>query len=240
MEINQIISLTHHCLHLCNSTNMEEIVFSCVLETDVFVTLDSEFWEKKFQEYQIDCRIKRPGVVKREERIVVDGSSLGDEFKKWEQKWEKNPQVICIYNIDRLNPSLIKQLVEMHDKMIMSVNKVRMVSDKYLEKEINNLNPELVEGLVKKELRNIILSLLLTKPMCGTELVKLLYEKFRVFISPGMLYPSLHELERKGLLKYEYKLKNKVYSVQEREQTEVLLKRNAQASSLLSQFLVSN
>ena len=75
--------------------------------------------------------------------------------------------------------------------------------------------------------------------MSGTDLVKLLYEKFKVFISPGMLYPTLHELEKRGLLKYEYKLKNKVYSVQEKEQTKLLLKKHVRANSLLSEFLVS-
>ncbi|MEK6868852.1 MAG: PadR family transcriptional regulator, partial [Nanoarchaeota archaeon] len=107
------------------------------------------------------------------------------------------------------------------------------------EKEIEELNPEIVENLVKRELKNVVLSMLLTRPMSGTDLVKLLYSKFKVFVSPGMLYPTLHELEKKGLLKYEYKLKNKVYSVHEKEQAELLLKKHVKVNSLLSEFLVS-
>ena len=76
--------------------------------------------------------------------------------------------------------------------------------------------------------------------MSGTDLVKLLYSKFKVFVSPGMLYPTLHELEKKGLLKYEYKLKNKIYSVQEKEQAKILLKDHVRVNSLLSQFLVND
>ncbi len=237
MEINQIINLSRHCLHLCTSANIEEIVFSCIMEADAFVTLNSEFWKKKFQDYQINCQIKKPDAVNPEEKIVVDGSSLGEEFNKWEKKWEKQPRVVCIYNIDKLNPSLIEELVKRHDRMIMSINKIKMVSDKHLEREINNLDPELVEDIVKKELNNLILSLLLTQPMCGIELVKILYQKFKVFISPGMLYPTLHELEKKGLLKYEYKLKSKVYSVKEREQAKNLLETRAKVNSLFSKLL---
>lgn len=238
MEISQIISLAHHCLHLCNNSNIEEIIFSYVLDADVFVTADSDFWEKKFKEHQINCRIKKPGVVKPQERIVVDSSSLGQELEFWEKKWKKQAQVVCIYNIDKLEPSKIKDLVETHDRMIISINKVKMLSDKNLEKEIDNLNPEMVENLVKKELKNILVSMLLTNPMCGTDLVKMLYQKFKVFISPGTLYPTLHELEKEGLLKYEYQLKSKVYSIKEKEQAEVLLKKHVNASSLLSEMLI--
>lgn len=238
MEINQIISLAHHCLHLCNNSNIEEIVFSYVMDADVFVTADLEIWERKFKEHQINCRIKTPGIVKPQERIVVDGSSLGQDFEFWEKKWNKQVQVVCIYNIDKLDSSKIKDLVKTHDRMIISVNKVKMLSDKNLEKEIDNLSPEIVENLVKKELKNILISMLLTNPMCGTDLVKVLYQKFKVFISPGTLYPTLHELEKEGLLRYEYKLKSKIYSIKEKEQAEIMLNSHAKASSLLSEMLV--
>jgi len=238
MEINEIMSLAHHCLHLCNNSNIEEIVFSSVMDTDVFVTTNTEFWGEKFKEHQIDCRIKSPGVVKQKERIVVDGFSLEPDLEMWEEKWKKQAQVVCIYNIDKLDPIKIKKLVETHDKLILSVNKIRMLSDKNLEKEINNLSPEVVENIIKRELKNILVSLLLTKPMCGTDLVKLLYQKFKVFISPGKLYPTLHELEKEGLLEYEYQLKNKVYSIKEKEQAQILLKTHAKANSLLTEILV--
>ena len=238
MEINQFISLAHHCLHLCNNSNIKEIVFSSVMDADVFVTTDTEFWEKTFNEHNVNCRIKKPGVVKPEERIVVDGSSLGPELELFEKKWKKQAQVICIYNIDQLDPGKIKSLVETHDKMILSVNKIMMLSDKSLEKELNNLSPGMADSLVKKELRHILLSLLLSKPMCGTDLVKVLYQKFNVFISPGTLYPTLHELEQEGLLEYEYKLKSKIYRIKEKEQAAILLKKQVQASSLVSEMLL--
>ena len=239
MEINQILCFTNHCLHLCNKSNIKEIVFSYLLDADAFVTNNVEEWERMFNENEIKCLIKKPDNVKQSEKIVIDGSSLGMDFEKWELKWKKQSRAICIYNIDKIDPSILTKLVNVHDKMLLSIEKIRMLSDKNLEKEINDLNPEIVETLVKKELKNIVLSLILAKPMSGNELIKILYQKFRVFISPGMLYPALHELEKNGLLTFEYKLKNKVYSVQEKEQTELLLKKHVRLNSLLSQFLLS-
>lgn len=238
MEIKEIISLTKHCLHLCNSSNIEETIFSYLGDADAFITNDVQKWRQKFDENKIKCPIKKPDRVKKDESVVVDSSSLGKDFKKLEKKLEKQNKAVCIYNIEDLEPIILKDLVAFHDKMFLSVNKIKMISDKNLEKEMGSLNAEIVESLVKKELKNIILSLLLSKPMCGTDLVKILYEKFRVFISPGMLYPTLCELEKKGMLKYEYKLKNKIYSIQKKEQVKNLLDKHAKVNSLLSQFLV--
>ena len=193
--------------------------------------------KKKFDENEIECQIKIPEDVKQSEKIVVDGSSLSNDFEKWEKKWEKQNKAICVYNIDELDPSILKHLVNAHDKMLLSLDKIRVLSDKNLEKEIEELNPEIIENLIKRELKNIILSLIMSKPMSGTDLAKILYQKFKVFISPGMLYPTLHELEKNGLLKYEYKLKNKVYSVQEKDHAKLLLKKHVRANSLLSEFL---
>jgi len=239
MEINQILSAANHCLHLCNTSNIEEIVLSYVIDADAFVTNDVKIWERKFDEKEIKCQIKNPNNVKQSEKIVVDGSSLGTAANDLEKKWLKQTKAICIYNIDSLDPLILKHLVDAHDKMLLSIDNIRMVSHKNLEEEIEDLNPEMVESLIKKELKNIIISLLLSKPMSGTDLVKILYQKFKVFISPGMLYPTLHELEKKGMLKYEYKLKNKIYSVQEKEQAKILLKTHVRVNSLLSQFLVN-
>ena len=217
---------------------MEEIVFSSVINMGVFVTTNTGFWEKKFKDNQIYCRVKRPGAVKPSERIVVDATSSGQYFQLWEDKWKKQTQVICVYNIDVIDQAILKELVALHDKMILSVNKLRVLSDKNLEQELNALGPEVVENMVKRDLRNLLVSILLAQPMCGTDLVKLLYQKFKVFISPGQLYPMLQELEKEGLLTYEHKLKSKVYHIKEKEKAELLLKNQVKANSLLSEFLL--
>jgi len=241
MEINQIISLANHCLHLCHDSDIEEIVFSYLMDADVFVTNNIEAWKKTFDENKVNSPIKKPDAVKQNMRIVVDGASLGNDFEKWEKRWGKQEKVICVYNIEKIDSAILKDLVNIHDKMVLSINKVRVLSDKNLEEEIDGLNPEIVENLVKRELKNIVLSLILSEPMCGTDLIKTLYRKFKVFISPGMLYPALHELEKNGLLKCEYseyKLKSKIYSVQKKEQAQLMLENHSEVNSLLSKFLV--
>lgn len=239
-EIAEMSSSANHCLHLCHSSNQEEILYPYLQDADAFVTTNPKKWEPWFKEKHINCTIKKPEDVGLGEFIVVDGSSLGAEFERWEKKWEKRNRAICIYVLDEMDPSSLKGLVDIHGKMLLSTKSVRMVSDKKLEKEIEHLNPEIVEEHLKRELKNVLLSLLLSEPMCGTELVKVIYHKFRVFVSPGMLYPALHELEKTGLLKYEYRLRNKVYSVQEEERAKHLLKSHVKVNSVLSQFMVSN
>lgn len=240
MEINEIIGLTKHCLHLCDNTNFKEIIFTYLFDYDVLVTKDTEFWKEEFSKNKINAKIKSPdSKLEKQEKIIVDGSSLKNNFLKYEKKLEKLSQVVCVYNLNNLDSSIIKELVASHDKMILSVNNIRMLSNKDfdVEKRLENLDPKIVEKLVKKELKNILLGVLLRKPMCGTELVKALYTKFGVFISPGMIYPALHELKKEGLLKYEYKLKNKIYSITQEEHTKILLDEHTKINSLISQSL---
>ena len=158
----------------------------------------------------------------------------------WEQRWNKLSRVVCIYNLDRIDPAVLEKLVAAHDKMVLSVNNVRMLSSQKLVNGMEDVSPELVEKVVKKELDNVVLALLMTNPMCGSELVKVLYQKFKVFVSPGTLYPTLNELGKKGLLVYDYKLKNKIYRVKEKEKVEAVLKKQAEANSLIMQLLAGD
>jgi len=238
--INEIINSTKHSLHLCDNTNFKEIIFTYLLDYDVLVTKDTEFWKEEFSKNKINAKIKNSNSkLGKEEKVVVDGSSLKDNFSKYEKNLERQLQVVCVYNLNKLDSSIIKELVACHDKMILSVNNIRMLSNKdfNVEKRLEGLDPEIVEKLVKKELKNILLGVLLKEPMSGTELVKTVYTKFRVFVSPGMIYPALHELKKEGLLKYEYKLKNKIYSIAQEEQAKILLDKHTEINSLIFQSL---
>ncbi|MEK6808706.1 MAG: hypothetical protein AABY14_03400, partial [Nanoarchaeota archaeon] len=165
METKTILSLANHYLHLCNNSNIKEIILSYLIESDALVTNNIEIWQLRFKENDIKSQIKKPSEVIGGERIVVDGSSLHNDFKKWEERWKRQNKVICIYNIDEIYPSILKPLVDIHAEMLLSVNKVSMYSDKNIEEEIEDLSPEIVENIVKRELKNIVLSLLLTNPM---------------------------------------------------------------------------
>lgn len=240
MDINEIINSTKHCLHLCDNTNFKEIILTYLLDYDVLVTKDTEFWKEEFSKNKINAKIKNPNSkLEKQEKVIIDSSSLKNDFLKYEKRLGKQSQVVCVYNLNNLDSSIIKELVVYHDKMILSVNDIRMLSNKNFDegKRLEGLDPKIVERLVKKELKNILLGILLRKPMYGTELVKTVYTKFGVFISPGMIYPALHELKKEGLLKYEYKLKNKIYSVIQEEQAKILLDEHTKINSLISQSL---
>ena len=240
MDINEIMGSTKHCLHLCDNTNFKEIILAYLLDYNVLITENTKFWKEEFSKNKINAKIKNSNSkLKKSEKVIVDGSSLKNNFLKYEKKLGKLSQVVCVYNLNNLDSSIIKELVACHDKMILSVNNIRMLSNNSLnaEKRLGGLDPKIVEKLVKKELKNILLGVLLRKPMCGTELVKILYVKFGVFVSPGMIYPSLNELKEEGMLKYEYKLKNKIYSIVQEEQAKILLDKHTEINSLIFQSL---
>ena len=244
MKVEAVLGMAGHCLHLCGSQNFEETAVSYLLENNgnVFVTGNVSEWEKRFEEKGLSVMVRKPEELKdcRGKKIVVDSYSLGENFMSWEQRWNKLSRVVCIYNLDRIDPAVLEKLVAAHDKMVLSVNNVRMLSSQKLVNGMEDVSPELVEKVVKKELDNVVLALLMTNPMCGSELVKVLYQKFKVFVSPGTLYPTLNELGKKGLLVYEYKLKNKIYRVKEKEKVEAVLKKQAEANSLITRLLAGD
>lgn len=70
------------------------------------------------------------------------------------------------------------------------------------------------ENIVRKNLENIILYSLKKQPMCGYDIIKTVFQRFHVLISPGSVYPLLYSLEDKGILKAEIeKEKTKIYSL---------------------------
>ncbi len=238
MNANSLLSLTKHCLHLCNTHNFEETLIFHALESNILITNNVAQWQKSFEEKGMPVEIKKPEELKdwKGKKVVVDSSSLVDDFMKWEWRCKKLTHVVCVYNLDKIEPVILDKLVAAHDKMVLSVNNIRMLSNKDLEEKFENVSPELMESVVKKELKNVVLALLITNPMCGSDLVKVLYEKFKVFVSPGKLYPILHELEKKGLLVYESKLKNKIYRVNKKGEAEVVLKEQAEANLLITRL----
>lgn len=245
MNANALLALAKHCLHLCSSQNFEETLVVHLLQNgtkaNMFITNNPAQWAKVFAEKGLSVEVKTPEELNKGEgkgkKIVVDSSSLGGDFASWEQKWEKLSQVVCIYNLDKIDAAALEKLVAIHDKMVLSVNNVRMFSGKKIQSELESISPELVESVVKKELHNIVLALLMMNPMCGSDLIKALYSKFKVFVSPGTLYPTLHELEKSGLLTCEYKLKNKIYSVSGKERAQAVLKSQAEANLFVTQLL---
>ncbi|MHC1563886.1 MAG: PadR family transcriptional regulator [Candidatus Hecatellaceae archaeon] len=51
------------------------------------------------------------------------------------------------------------------------------------------------------------------KPSWGYEIIAKIYGKLQILLSPGVVYPLLHNMERKGLVKREKYERKEVYSL---------------------------
>jgi len=145
--------------------------------------------------------------------------------------------VMCTYDMGRLTPELVKQLAAIHDKLMLTRSDATIVAAESLDRA--GLSAESVQRFVKDELETIVLALLVREPMCGTDIIKTIHSKFNVLLSPGTIYPLLHDLEKKGLLKCEYGVKTKTYKPMEgaEENIRKKLEEHVKASRFLSRFL---
>jgi DNA-binding PadR family transcriptional regulator len=143
----------------------------------------------------------------------------------------------CTYDIGRLSPDLIKELAASHDKLVLTTSDATMLAAESLDRA--GLPAESVQRFVKDELESIVLALVLREPMCGTDIIKTIHSKFNVLLSPGTIYPLLHDLEKKGLLKCEYGVKTKTYRPMEGEEEKIrkMLEEHVKASRFLTKFL---
>lgn len=80
---------------------------------------------------------------------------------------------------------------------------------------------------------------MLKQPMCCTEIIKTIHGKSGILSSSGTIYPLLHSLEDKGLLKCERGVKTKTYKLVEGtgEKISNMLEERIKAWRFLSRFL---
>jgi DNA-binding PadR family transcriptional regulator len=231
----------------------------------VYVTVDDpEKVEGEFKMLNVKPTIVRPeklgklSASKRGLRIVVDAGSISfsepelmknytrtgkgnyiDHLKREEYLKENcvNHTILCTYDMSRLNPELVKQLVTFHDKLVLTTSDVTLLAGESYDR--TSISEDAVQQLVRDELESIVLTLLLRKPLCGVEIIKAVYDHFNVLLSPGTVYPLLHVLEKRGILKCEYGVKNKTYKLDEATKESIfqILEERVRASMLLNSFL---
>jgi len=149
----------------------------------------------------------------------------------------KEHLIICTYDMGKLTPELVKQLAALHDKLMLTRSDATIVAAESLDRA--GLSAESVQQFVKDELETIVLALLVREPMCGTDIIKTIHTKFGVLLSPGTIYPLLHDLEKKKLLTCEYGVKTKTYRPVEGAEDKIrgLLEEHVKASRFLTRFL---
>lgn len=83
-----------------------------------------------------------------------------------------------------------------------------MIKEKKAEENIDSLllnKNQMVEEVIKSNIETIILSILFNQSMSGLELIKEIFEKYRVLLSQGTVYPYLYSMKERGILDIEIK-----------------------------------
>ncbi len=73
-----------------------------------------------------------------------------------------------------------------------------------------------IERIIKTNLEIVILCILKNNPMCGYDIIKLIFEKYDIFLSQGTVYPLLYSLKDQGILQAEFdrgNMRSKIYSI---------------------------
>lgn len=98
-----------------------------------------------------------------------------------------------------------------------------------------------IERFVKEYLDIVVLALVASKPMCGTDILDIVHRNFNVLLSPGTIYPLLHRLKEEGLLECECSIKKKVYKPARGSEANIrrILDEHCSTNEFLSDFLKS-
>lgn len=234
-------------------------------EAAVYVTNESPATVmREFGGLSVGLSVIRPeelgrlAAIDRNLRIVVDAGSIDPTVLKMLRSREraavaryiehssreeylveacKNHLILCTYDVDKLTPELVKQLVATHDKLVLTRSDATILAAESLDRA--GLAAESVQRFVKDELETIVLALLLREPMCGTDVIKAVHAQFGMLLSPGTIYPLLHSLEKRGLLRYEYGVKTKTYKPMEGAEEKIrnMLDEHVKVSRFLNAFL---
>lgn len=148
--------------------------------------------------------------------------------------------ILCTYDISKLTPNKIKQLVKFHDQLVLTTDDTAVLSSKNLSPKQLNISSKLIDEFLKNELETVTLALIVAKPMCGTDIKKAIYEKFGILLSSGTLYPLLHKLQKSGLVKCEYGVKTKTYKPVNGKDIQTILDERMKAKNLLTSFVQAN
>jgi len=182
-----------------------------------------------------------------EMRIIIDAGSFTEKEKINEieeregyiNELRKNHSTncLCTYDVSKLNPDTIKQLATYHNQLRITTGDLTVLSGDFFDE--SKLSYDSIEKIVKDNLETIILALLQTKPMCGTDIIETIHFQFNVLLSPGTIYPLLHSLKERRLLKFTKNGKVKIYTPAEGAKLKIrnLVNEQIQARNLLNRYL---
>lgn len=171
-------------------------------------------------------------------RIIADGVVPHETLEKFLTGNEIST-VLCMYELAKLEPESLSRLAAGHDRLILNTSDITVLSASFFDKF--NATDKRVERLLKEYLDIVILSLVASKPMCGTDILDIVHRNFNVLLSPGTIYPLLHRLKKDGLIECECSIKKKVYKPANGSEANIqrILEEHSLANEFLNDFLKS-
>ncbi len=200
---------------------------------------DPKIVRKKLSKPQLlVTQTKEAYKIPKYKTVIIDGASIKEEdkFTEYQKHRSLGQSILCTYDISKLSSEKIRELVEQHDKLILTTDNTTVISAKSFSKKDLTDNG-MIDDFVKKELKTIVLALLIQKPMCGTDIKRKIFEKFDILLSSGTLYPLLHDLEEKNLLICHNGIKTKTYTPVDKKKVEDILNEHIEAKNFLTSFL---
>ena len=251
-----------HILHLYTSKvdkYMIQRAFLASMKDDeraIIVSSDNpETIRREFNFLDIEIKIFKPEEIKSLEaefdegyrlRLIIDAGSIPNQSEteiKQRERYineieEKQPlSCLCMYNVNELSTNIIKELTKFHNKLKLTTSDLTLISGDFIDRSMLSNNS--IKKMVKDNLEAIILALLQSKAMCGSDIIGTIHIEFNVLLSPGTVYPLLHSLQKKGLITPKREGKEKIYAPTEDSEPEIrrLIYEHIQARKLLNTYL---
>lgn len=202
-----------------------------------------DFIKNIFEAFDHELLVVHPECLKSLEimdklRIIADGVVPHETLENF-LKGNEISTVLCMYELAKLEPESLSRLAAGHDRLILNTSDITVLSASFFDKF--NAADKRVERLLKEYLDIVILSLVASKPMCGTDILDIVHRNFNVLLSPGTIYPLLHRLKKDGLIECECSIKKKVYKPAKGSEANIqrILDEHSFANEFLNDFLKS-
>lgn len=164
--------------------------------------------------------------------VIFDAGSIKGDKLKYESILSKlKAPTLCTYPVSSIKKNDLERLVSCHSHMVMLTGSTAVISSKNLD-EIK-LSEENINKWIKKNLETIVLALLIKKPMSGKDIIKTIHGNSGILLSPGRVYPLLHDLNQRKLLTFEYNIRDKIYKPTDLEEVEEIMGRELRTGQLV-------
>jgi len=254
--------ISDHIIHLYTSKvdkfMIQRAFLASMRDDERAIIVSSEEPEtirREFDSVEAEIKILKPEDIRSigtevcedcKPRLVIDAGSYPrrnrieiEEMERYIDEVVKKHSLncLCTYMVNELSPGIVKQLTTFHNQLKLTTSDLTLISGDFIDR--STVSDDSIRKMVKDNLEAIILALLQSKAMCGSDVIGTIHLEFKVLLSPGTVYPLLHSLQKKGLLTSVKEGKEKRYFPSEDSELEIrrLVFDNIQARKLLNSYL---